>query len=64
MKTEGGSTRKLSEPKDPGASVGCCIEQGFPAGAIQYHLRRLATGRLAEAPLDEALASASRPQSR
>ena len=59
MKTEGGSRRKLSERKDPGASVGCYIEQGFPADAIQYHLRGPANGRLAEMPLDEALASAS-----
>ena len=64
MKTEGGSRRKLSERKDPGASVGCYIEQGFPADAIQYHLRGPANGRLAEMPLDEALASASIPQFR
>ena len=65
MKTEGDSKRKLSERKDPGAhSVGCYIEQGFPADAIQYHLRGLANGRPAETPLDEALASASIPQFR
>jgi len=64
MKTGGGSKRKLSERKDPGASVGCYIEQGFPADAIQYHLRGPANGRLAEMPLDEALASASIPQFR
>jgi len=45
MKTEGDSRRKLSERKDPGASVGCYIEQGFPADAIQYRLRGLANGR-------------------
>jgi glutamyl-tRNA synthetase len=59
---EGDSKRKLSERKDPGASVGCYIEQGFPADAIQYHLRGLANGQPAETPLDEALASASIPQ--
>ncbi len=64
MKTEGDSRRKLSERKDPGASVGCYIEQGFPADAIQYRLRGLANGRPAETPLDEALASASIPQFR
>ena len=47
--------------KDPGASVGCYIEQGFPAGAIQYHLRGLVNSRPVETPLDEALASASIP---
>ena len=64
MKTEGDSKRKLSERKDPGASVGCYIEQGFPPGPIQYHLRGLASGRPVETPLDEALASASIPQFR
>jgi len=65
LKTEGYSKRKLSERKDPGAhSVGCYIEQGFPADAIQYYLRGLTNGRPAETPLDEALASASIPQFR
>ena len=59
MKTDGDSKRKLSERKDPGASAGCSLEQGFPAGAIQYHPRRRANSRLAEAP-----ASASIPQFR
>jgi hypothetical protein len=64
LTTEGDSKRKLSERKDPGASGGCYIEQGFPADAIQYHLRGLANGQPAETPLDEALASASIPQFR
>jgi len=64
MKTEGGSKRKLSERKDPDASAGCSIEQGSPANAIQYHLRGLANGRLAEMLLDEALVSASIPRFR
>ena len=64
MKTDGDSKRKLSERKDPGASAGCSLEQGFPAGAIQYHLRGLANGRLAETPPDQALASAPIPQFR
>jgi len=59
LKTEGDSKRKLSERKDPGASVGCYTGQSFPADAIQYHLRGLANGRPVETPLDEALASAS-----
>jgi hypothetical protein len=64
LKTEGDGKRKLSERKDPGASVGCYIEQGFPADAIQYHLRGLANGQPVETPLDEAPASAAIPQFR
>jgi glutamyl-tRNA synthetase len=56
MKQEGGSRRKLSKRKDPEASVTFYIEQGFPAPAVQYYLRGLANGRLAEMPLDQALA--------
>jgi hypothetical protein len=51
---------QASERQDPGASVGYYLEQGFPAGAIQDHPRRLANGRLAEMPL----ASASIPHFR
>ena len=64
MTTDGDGTRTLAERKDPGASAGCSLEQGFPAGAIQYHLRGLANGRLAETPPDQALASAPIPQFR
>src|SRR5580693_7802600 len=55
MKQDGGSRRKLSKRKDPEASVTFYIEQGFPAPAVQYYLRGLANGRLAEMPLDQAL---------
>src|SRR6516162_8264793 len=56
MKQEGGSRRKLSKRRDPEATVTFYIEQGFPAPAVQYYLRGLANGRLAEMPLDQALA--------
>jgi glutamyl-tRNA synthetase len=55
MKQDGGSRRKLSKRKDPEATVSFYIEQGFPAPAVQYYLRGLANGRLAEMPLPEAL---------
>ncbi len=55
MKQDGGSRRKLSKRKDPEATVSFYIEQGFPAPAVQYYLRGLANGRLAEMPLAEAL---------
>ncbi len=56
MKQDGGSRRKLSKRKDPEASVGFYLEQGFPADAVLYYLRGLANGRLAELPLPQALA--------
>ena len=56
MKQDGGSRRKLSKRRDPEASVGYYIEQGFPAEAVVYYLRGLANGRLAELPLPQALA--------
>jgi glutamyl-tRNA synthetase len=56
MKQAGGSRRKLSKRHDPEASVGFYIEQGFPVEAVQYYLRGLANGRLAELPLAQALA--------
>ena len=55
MKQEGGSRRKLSKRKDPEASVAYYVEQGFPPEAVQYYLRGLANGRLAEMPLADAL---------
>ena len=64
MKTEGDSKRKLAERRDPSASVGCYVEQGFPPGPLHCHLRGLASGRPVETPLAEALASASIPQFR
>jgi glutamyl-tRNA synthetase len=57
MKQDGGSRRKLSKRKDPEASATGYIEQGYPAVAVQYYLRGLANGRLAEMPLAEALAT-------
>jgi len=56
MKQDGSSRRKLSKRRDPEASVSYYIEQGFPAPAVQYYLRGLANGRLAELPLARALA--------
>ena len=57
MKQDGGSRRKLSKRKDPEATVSFYIEQGYPVEAVQYFLRGLANGRLAEMPLPEALAA-------
>jgi len=57
MKQDGSSRRKLSKRKDPEASVTFYIQQGYPAEAVQYYLRGLANGRLAEMPLPEALAT-------
>jgi glutamyl-tRNA synthetase len=56
MKQDGGSRRKLSKRRDPEASVDYYIAQGFPPEAVQYYLRGLANGRLAELPIREALA--------
>jgi glutamyl-tRNA synthetase len=56
MKQAGGSRRKLSKRHDPEASVNFYIEQGYPARAVEYYLRGLANGRLAEMPLEQALA--------
>jgi glutamyl-tRNA synthetase len=57
MKQDGGSRRKLSKRRDPEATVTFYVEQGYPAPAVQYYLRGLANGRLAEMPLPEALAA-------
>jgi len=57
MKQDGGSRRKLSKRRDPESNVSFYIEQGFPAPAVQYYLRGLVNGRLAEMPLAEALAA-------
>jgi glutamyl-tRNA synthetase len=56
MKTEGGSKRKLSKRKDPEASVDFYLDAGYPAPAVLYYLRGLANARLAELPLEQALA--------
>jgi glutamyl-tRNA synthetase len=57
MKQDGGSRRKLSKRRDPESNVIFYIEQGYPAPAVQYFLRGLANGRLAEMPLADALAA-------
>ncbi len=56
MKQIPGGKRKLSKRKDPEAGVDFYIETGFPADAVLYYLRGLANGRLAELPLEQALA--------
>jgi len=55
MKQAGGSRRKLSKRHDPEARVTFYIEQGYPARAVEYYLRGLANGRLAQMPLERAL---------
>jgi glutamyl-tRNA synthetase len=56
MVQDGGSKRKMSKRKDPEASVDFYLEAGYPAPAVLYYLRGLANGRLAELPLEQALA--------
>lgn len=56
MKQIPGGKRKLSKRKDPEAGVDFYISAGYPADAVLYYLRGLANGRLAEMPLDQALA--------
>ncbi len=56
MKQIPGGKRKLSKRKDDEASVDFYLQAGYPAKAIQYYLRGLANGRLAELPLADALA--------
>ncbi len=57
MKKTAGGKRKLSKRTDPEAGVDFYIEAGYPAEAVLYYLRGLANGRLAELPLDKALAT-------
>jgi glutamyl-tRNA synthetase len=57
MKQITGGKRKLSKRTDPEASVDFYIAAGYPAEAVLYYLRGLANGRLAELPLQEALAT-------
>ncbi|HEV2376472.1 MAG TPA: glutamate--tRNA ligase family protein [Streptosporangiaceae bacterium] len=57
MKQMPSGKRKLSKRLDPEASTDFYIQAGYPAEAIAYYLRGLANGRLAELPLDEALAA-------
>jgi glutamyl-tRNA synthetase len=57
MKKIAGGKRKLSKRTDPEAGVDFYIEAGYPAEAVLYYLRGLANGRLAELPLEKALAT-------
>jgi glutamyl-tRNA synthetase len=56
MKQIPGGKRKLSKRKDLEAGADYYIAQGYPADAVLYYLRGLANGRLAEMPLEQALA--------
>jgi glutamyl-tRNA synthetase len=56
LKQDGSAKRKLSKRKDPEASVEYYIAAGYPAPAVLYYLRGLINGRLAELPLEQALA--------
>ena len=56
MKQIPGGKRKLSKRKDAEAGVDFYLEQGYPADAVLYYLRGLANGRLADMPLEQALA--------
>lgn len=55
MKQDGKSRRKLSKRRDPEATVSYYFAEGFPSPAVEYYLRGLANGRLAEMPLSAAL---------
>ncbi|MBV8993921.1 MAG: glutamate--tRNA ligase [Pseudonocardiales bacterium] len=57
MKQIPGGKRKLSKRADPEAGVDFYIKAGYPADAVLYYLRGLANGRLAEMPLQQALAT-------
>jgi glutamyl-tRNA synthetase len=57
MKQIPGGKRKLSKRSDPEASVDFYIEAGYPAKPVLYYLRGLANGRLADMPLEQALAT-------
>jgi glutamyl-tRNA synthetase len=56
MKQIPGGKRKLSKRKDPEAGADYYVEQGYPVDAVLYYLRGLANGRLAELPIEQALA--------
>ncbi len=57
LKVDGSGKRKLSKRKDPEASVEFYMTAGYPAPSVLYYLRGLINGRLAEMPLEEALAA-------
>jgi glutamyl-tRNA synthetase len=56
MKQIPGGKRKLSKRNDPEAAADYYISDGYPPEAVLYYLRGLANGRLAEMPLEQALA--------
>src|SRR5947208_12874344 len=56
MKQIPGGKRKLSKRKDLEAGADYYVEQGYPVDAVLYYLRGLANGRLAELPIERALA--------
>src|SRR3954463_14019564 len=56
MKQIPGGKRKLSKRKDLEAGADYYVEQGYPVEAVLYYLRGLANGRLAELPIEQALA--------
>ena len=56
LKLDGSSKRKLSKRKDPEASVEFYLTAGYPVPAVLHYLRGLMNGRLAELPLEQALA--------
>lgn len=57
MKFDGSSKRKLSK-RDNEADVEFYIKSGYPAGAVQHHLRGLANRRFAEMTFGESVSSA------
>ncbi|ONH60922.1 glutamate--tRNA ligase [Frankia sp. CcI49] len=56
MKQDGKAKRKLSKRKDPEASVEYYVAGGYPTDALWFYLRSLANGRLADLPIEQALA--------
>lgn len=57
MKLDGSSKRKLSKRKDPEASVGYYMENGYPSKAVTAYLKSLANSRLLDATIDECLSA-------
>ena len=55
MKLDGTSKRKLSKRKDPEASVGYYMENGYPAEAVIAYLKGLANSDLSNLPIAECL---------
>lgn len=57
MKLDGNSKRKLSKRKDPEASVGYYMENGYPSKAVTAYLKSLANSRLLDTSINECLSS-------